>query len=350
MNILRTISLIIFLSNLLFAQTIRPIRDDIGFCWTEDDMSKLITELDKDELLAFEDLNRLIGGISPHDDYLYAGKVIYSLLKNINTKEAVIFGVTHGTVRRACDDPRNVVIFDEFDQWQGPYGSVSISPLREKLKNQLPPKKYIVSNKAHELEHSIEALIPFLQFYNKDIKITPIMVTVMDFNTMSEISDVITKVIREYLQENRLIFGRDLVVLISNDANHYGVDFENTYYGIDKKGHKNSTANDIRICKSYLDNKITSGTIESLRNEIWETEDTTKYTPLWCGRYPIIMGLTTLNSLVEQMSLGQLSSKLLKYSDTKSDGVLNIKNSNLGITAPVFQQTLGRIFFNVLLY
>jgi hypothetical protein len=40
------------------------------------------------------------GLIAPHDDYLYAGRVYYPLFRNLRTREAVIFGVTHGTVRK----------------------------------------------------------------------------------------------------------------------------------------------------------------------------------------------------------------------------------------------------------
>ena len=48
----------------------------------------------------------LVAGISPHDDYLYAGRVYYPLFKNLRTREAVIFGVTHGTVRKEIGDPQ----------------------------------------------------------------------------------------------------------------------------------------------------------------------------------------------------------------------------------------------------
>ena len=113
------------------AQTVRPIRDNVGFCWKANEMNKLITYLSKHNKITDIGSHKLIAGISPHDDYLYAGNIYYTLYPHIKTKEVVIFGVTHGTVRKAMNDPRNVLIFDDYDEWQGPYGNVKISPLRE---------------------------------------------------------------------------------------------------------------------------------------------------------------------------------------------------------------------------
>ena len=47
-----------------------------------------------------------MAGISPHDDYLYAGRVYYPLFNKLRTREAVIFGVTHGAVRKEIGDPQ----------------------------------------------------------------------------------------------------------------------------------------------------------------------------------------------------------------------------------------------------
>jgi AmmeMemoRadiSam system protein B len=145
----------------------------------------------------------------------------------------VIFGVTHGMVRKEIENLSNVLIFDEYTKWHGPYSDVGISPLRETIKNALPREDYIVSNKAHSLEHSIEALIPFLQYYNRDIKITSIMVTQMSFERMDSLSINLSKIIAAYIKKNKLILGKDIFFLISNDANHYGEDFNNSPYGLD---------------------------------------------------------------------------------------------------------------------
>ena len=116
----------------LHSQNVRPIKDDIGFCWNAEEMNNFISFLSKEDgRRSNQESENLVAAISAHDDYLYAGKVYYPLYKNIKTKEVVIFGVTHGSVRKEMGNLSNVLILDEFDQWRGPYKNVEISPLRE---------------------------------------------------------------------------------------------------------------------------------------------------------------------------------------------------------------------------
>ena len=285
-DLIISIMLFILVPLQIYPQSTRQVRDDIGFCWTPEETDKLITYLESVEENNNKDpqLN-LIAGISPHDDYLYAGRVYYPLYKNLRAKEVVIFGVTHGTVRRAVNDPQNVLILDEYDYWKGPYGSVVISPLRELIKQKLEKENYLVSNKAQSIEHSIEAVIPFLQYYNRDIKITPVMVTAMPFEKMEEISNKLTNVIIEYISANSLVVGEDIFFLISNDANHYGEDFNNAPYGVDEAGHQKGIDNDRRIANACFEREINYTTIKSIPNELWESKDSSVSIPLWCGRY-----------------------------------------------------------------
>jgi hypothetical protein len=177
---------------MLAGQEVRPVRDDVGFCWQRPQMQRLL------RLLATDGkgcpARGLVAGISPHDDFLYAGRQYYPLFRNLRTREAVIFGVTHAAPRKEIGDPHGILILDEFRAWNGLSGEVGISPLREWIKERLPKEDFMVSNLAHSLEHSIEALVPFLQYYNPGIKITPIMVTGMPFDRMDELSSLATSV------------------------------------------------------------------------------------------------------------------------------------------------------------
>ena len=146
----------------------------------------------------------------------------------------MIFGVTHGTVRKEIGDPHGVLILDEYAAGRA-WAEVGISPLREHLKRAWSKDDFIVSNRAHSLEHSIEALVPWLQSSNPGIRVTPIMVTAMPFERMEELSTRLARVLAEYIGENKLQLGRDIVFLISADANHYGSDFANTPFGEDKE-------------------------------------------------------------------------------------------------------------------
>ena len=317
----------------LHSQSMRPIRDDIGFCWKANEMDSFMNWLKQNSNDENYSSQNLIGGISVHDDYLYAGKVYFPLYKLIRAKEVVIFGVTHGTVRKEINDPKNVLILDEFDKWQGPYDNVGISPLREIIKSELPKNYYMVNNKAQSIEHSIEALIPFLQYYNRDIKITPIMVTQIPFERMDTISSKLSNIIEQYIEKNSLKPGKDIFFLISNDADHYGEDFDNSPYGMDLNAHKVATENDKRILKENFVGDLNHNKIFGITKELWPDPANKKVIPLWCGRYPIVMGLLTINKVLNQITGKGISGKLFKYSDTMTEKVLPIQNTSMGLTA-----------------
>lgn len=319
----------------LSAQNIRPIRDSVGFCWIPSEMNDLISYLksheNPEQIYSSENL---VAAISPHDDYLYAAQVYYPLYQLIHAKEIVIFGVTHGTVRKAMNDPRNILIFDNFNEWQGPYKNVEISPLREFIKARLDSNYFMVNDEAQTIEHSIEALVPFLQYYNRDVKITPIMVTGMSLDRMNEISNQLSDIINDYINEKKLRPGKDIFFLVSTDADHYGIDFDNYPYGMDMKAHKTATDRDKEIARQCFDGSLTSEKIENLAEDLWKVPGKKKITPLWCGQYSVPFGLLTISKIFEKLDGKTLNGKLFAYSDTWTEGVLPIKHTHMGLTAP----------------
>lgn len=320
----------------LWGQDTRPIRDDVGYCWNIRQLDRLMDYLASASTgEGTGQLSHLIAGISPHDDYLYAGRTYYPLFKRINTKEVVIFGVTHSSVRKALGDPQDKLIFDTFTYWQGPYKKVNISKLREYLKEKLDKKLYITSNEAHQAEHSIEAMIPFLQHFNRDVRITPVMVTGMNFETMERLSGELASVIASYMKENNLKIGKDIFFLISADANHYGKDFDNIPYGEDEKAHRLATARDQKVTTTYLSGEMTPGKIKGLTGELWgETYKDYKDT-VWCGKYSIPFGMLTVIHMLEKLGIDRrLTGKIFQFSDTYTGGVIPLKKAGLGITAP----------------
>ena len=247
----------------------RPIRDDIGYCWDVQQLSRLMDHLTL--VSPPEQVDRLpplIAGISPHDDYLYAGPVYYRLFKRIKAKEVVIFGVTHSSVRKALGDPREKLIFDNYADWIGPYKKVKISKLREYLKEKLDKKRYITNNEAHRLEHSIEGMVSFLQYFVRDVRITPIMVTGMKFETMDRIAGELALVIASYIKKNNFKIGEDIFFLISADANHYGKAFDNIPYGEDEKAHRLGTERDKKIADTFLGGEMAASKIKGLTGEL----------------------------------------------------------------------------------
>ncbi len=307
-----------------FAQSLRVPRDSVGFCWDGKQMDRLIRFLDSSETAAFSYPSPIVA-ISPHDDYLYAGRMYFPLFRNFRSKEVVIFGVTHGTVRREIGDPKNKIILDSFDEWYAPYGNIRPSQLREFIRQRLDTSMFLVSNKAQQLEHSIEALLPFVQHYNPGIRITPIMVTAMSFERMDSIATALAPIIEDYIRTNRLALGKDIAFLCSSDANHYGRDFNNLPFGEDEAAHAKATQQDVRVATSYLTGVVSSEKIKSLTRELQSI--------LWCGKYSIPFGMLASMKIVHDLIGKNITGKLYRYSDTYSGAALPIHDTGMGVTA-----------------
>ncbi|NPV82344.1 MAG: AmmeMemoRadiSam system protein B [Candidatus Aminicenantes bacterium] len=312
---------------------IRPVRDDVGFCWNPDSMKILVDYLAAQEKEHFR-AEGLVAAISPHDDYLYAGRLYYLLFNLIRAKEAVIFGVTHGTVRNEIKGLDSLLILDDYELWPGVLKPVEISPLRSYLKKHLKSGYLTVNNRAHELEHSIEALIPFLQYFNPDIKITPIMVAPMPLDKMKEISENLAGVIAAYIKENRLQPGRDIFFLISADGNHYGKDFNNLAFGEGQEAWEKALAFDRNLINSYLTGQVSEKKVAGLTGELWGKTYLDYKSSYWCGKYSIPFGLLTVQKVMRKNSGRNVRGELIRFSDTYSEGVLPLKKIGLGTTAP----------------
>jgi AmmeMemoRadiSam system protein B len=314
-------------------QETRPVRDDVAYCWNPSSMKALVAYLESQEKDRFRS-EGLVAAISPHDDYLYAGRVYYPLFRLLRAKEVVIFGVTHSIVRKEISGLDSVLILDEYKSWPGVTKPVAPSELREYLKERLERACFVINNRAHALEHSIEALLPFLQYFNPDVRITPIMVAPMPFVRMDEVSTKLAGVVAEYIAERRLAPGKDIAFLISADGNHYGQDFNNTAFGDGEKAWEAARALDRRLIASYLTGEMDSGKVEGLTRELWGKTYLDYRNTYWCGKYSIPFGLLAAEKIVGLTAHRKLTGRLFRYSDTYSEGALPLTKTGLGTTAP----------------
>jgi AmmeMemoRadiSam system protein B len=315
------------------AQDIRPVRDDVGFCWNAAGMAKLVDYLQAREREDFEP-EGLVAAIAPHDDYLYAGRVDFPLFRILRAKEVVIFGVTHGTVRQEIGDPHGILILDDFKEWPGLGEPVGLSPLREVIKAKLDKSYAIVSDKAQTIEHSIEAEVPWLQYFNPGVKITPIMVTGMPFEKMDEVSTALAGIIAGYMKDKGLVAGKDIFFLISSDGNHYGQDFKNSPFGEGEAAWHAARALDQRIIRDCLAGPLDKGKIEGLTHELWGKTYLDYKNTYWCGKYSIPFGLLATQKIIESTAGKKLSGTLFRYSDTYTEGALPVRGTGMGTTAP----------------
>lgn len=337
-------SIIFLFSIQLNAQkkTRQPI-DTIGFAtqaWQMDSIIKRIHRIYGTSIDSVKKLNQLNVnttfriGICPHDDYAYAGFLYESLLPYIKAKTIILFGVAHKAKKFNVEQK---LVFDSFYEWKEPYGNIKISPLREELLKNLPKEDYIVHDSLQQAEHSIEAIVPFLQYHNRDIQIIPILIPAMDFVLMEKYSTELAQAIDQAMKKNKLKWGKDIALVISNDAVHYGDEEwggkNYATYGCDKGGYEKAVNHENEIISSSLLPRIDSASIHKFFNFTVQPGNWRDYQWPWCGRYSVPFGLLT-GMYLSQVSRERIPEGIkMGYSTSIAHKPLTVEDLKMGKTA-----------------
>lgn len=150
----------------------------------------------------------IISCMLPHAGYMYSGKVAGETVSRINIRENIIllgpnhsgYGATYSIM------PEGI--------WQTPLGEVKVdSNLAKEILNN---SNYLEPDfDAHTHEHSLEVVLPFLQYFKDDFKIVPILFLSDDFEALKKIGGEIANTIK-----NRNLKDSTTIVA-SSDMTHY---------------------------------------------------------------------------------------------------------------------------------
>ena len=165
-----------------------------------------------------EDLERLvdkqakpkevIGCIMPHAGYAYSGRVAGKTISCVRVKDnAILLGPNH----TGYGAPFSIMTEGH---WLTPLGKIDINS--SLAKSIFSKSTYFTDGiQAHIYEHSLEVELPFLQYYNPEIKIVPIVVT----EGQPEVYKEIGKSIALALKESGLV--KSSLIIASSDMTHY---------------------------------------------------------------------------------------------------------------------------------
>jgi MEMO1 family protein len=148
----------------------------------------------------------VIGMVCPHAGYQYSGPVVAACLSRVKFPDTfIIMGPNH----TGRGKPFSIITEGK---WRTPLGNVSIdTELASKLATT---SKYLrVDNEAQEREHSIEVQLPFLQYFKKDVKLVPIIMTLSSIDTHRQIGKEIARVVKD--------IKRSVIIMASSDMTHY---------------------------------------------------------------------------------------------------------------------------------
>ncbi|NOZ55689.1 MAG: AmmeMemoRadiSam system protein B [Calditrichaeota bacterium] len=335
---------VVLLSVPLRGQTTRGLVDSVGYATRPEQMEALlplVQALEAEELARDDSAvwavhgENWVTGISPHDDYVYAGRVYWHLFRKYHAKTAILIGVAHKAWRWNEADR---LIFDAFRYWRGPWGKVPVSALREELLGSLPKEHVVVSNAYESEEHSLEGLIPWLQMQRRDVEIVPILVPYMHWGRMDTLATELARALAKAVKARQWVWGKDFVILISSDAVHYGDEGwggkNYAPFGADSLGHAKAVQREYDLIRRYLTGPIQG---ERLRDFLYTLVDSTNlrnYKITWCGRFSIPFGLDLSRHLASELGRPVPEGYLLRYGDSWTLGRLPVSLGGLGVTAP----------------
>lgn len=151
----------------------------------------------------------VLGVVVPHAGYQYSGPVVGAVVSRIRlTDTVIILGPNH----TGYGKPFSI---STEGKWNTPLGNVAIdSDLAKRLSAK---SRYLHDDyDAHRYEHSIEVQLPFLQYFKKNIKFVPIVITTANLETYQGIGKEIARAIKEV--------NRPVIVMASSDMTHYEPD------------------------------------------------------------------------------------------------------------------------------
>jgi MEMO1 family protein len=309
---------------------VRPLKDTIGFAQYSWQMDSLMSRIER------EGWNKSEGkpwklAICPHDDYCYTGKLYPEILQNIKASNLILIGVAHKASQFGIEDS---LVFDRFACWKGPWKNIQVSPVREELLKTLEKKYAIVDDSLQEAEHSIEALIPFLQYFNRDISIVPILVPAMSPDRMQECGKALADAIGIIADKYKWEWGKDYAIIVTTDAVHYGNQdwggINRAYFGCDENGNRRAMMHEAGIIDSCLKGEISINKIRLFSSFTLKNDNFREYKWTWCGRYSVPLALYTSIFL---SSSKPLQGDLIAYSTSITSKQILVDDLGMGRTA-----------------
>jgi AmmeMemoRadiSam system protein B len=215
---------------------------------------------------------------------------------------------------------------------------VAVDPLRDELLRRLPDDAVLVSNTMHCAEHSLEALVPFLQARNRGVTIVPILVPYVTWGEVERLADQLSTALAFSLNAHEWKLGRDVAVVVSSDAVHYGPDFDHAPFGTDCGGYGQATGRDLELAREHLEGPLGAARVRGLLEALVEPENVRQYRIPWCGRFSIPVGLELLRRTAAKTGMPVPVGHLLRYGTSLSEPVLPVSEAvrerGLGFTAP----------------
>jgi MEMO1 family protein len=212
--------------------------------------------------------SRVLGIVAPHAGFIYSGNVAGAVYSRIEIPDTIILiGPNHS----GHGDAVGVMVEGS---WSMPMGDI---PIDQELANSICEETVIAKqdSSAHQLEHSLETQLPFLQYFKKKFKIVPICIKTIKISSCKALSEGIVRAVTR--------LDKSVLIIASSDMTHY-------------ESHDIATIKD-RIAITCIENRDPLGLLKIVKSE--------KIT--MCGVIPVTV------MLLCSQKLGAKEAKLVQY-------------------------------------
>ncbi len=314
---------------------VRGQQDIVGFASRADQMAKvwdLAAAPPAPESFGPTPAPGVAGVISPHDDYLYAGRVYRQVIPLVTAKTVVLVGVFHKYRRFGAHDR---VVFDPYRAWRSPDGDIAVSPLRDEILAAMPKDEASQDAASHDSEHSLEAIAYWLKHQRADVEIVPIIVPASPFERLLGIAGHLGAALAASMKRRGWSLGRDVAVVISSDGIHYGADFQYTPFGEGGvEAYQKAAAQDRTILTKMLAGPVSADEARAFFTKAVNPAKPDEYRMPWCGRFSIPLGLMVLAETARGLGLATPVGTPVALGFTVDTPELPVRAIGMGPTAP----------------
>jgi MEMO1 family protein len=145
--------------------------------------------------------------IAPHAGYIYSGKVAAETFARVEIPpDLILLGPNHR------GSGAKIAIMRE-GRWEMPLGDI---PLNEELAGRIigqDPELIVEDENAHRYEHSLEVQVPFLQYLQRELRLTPLVLSHLSYPQCVRLGSAIAAAIMGY--------GQPVLIVASTDMTHY---------------------------------------------------------------------------------------------------------------------------------
>lgn len=147
-----------------------------------------------------------LGAVVPHAGYLYSGAIAGKTLAGIHIpRRVIILGPNHHGL-----GPASAVY--AAGAWQTPLGRIPVDAvLASAILDGCPGT--VADASAHQLEHSLEVQVPFLQVLSPECSIVPICLRQIPLPNLLRFGESLGRVLSQY--------SGDVLLVASSDMTHY---------------------------------------------------------------------------------------------------------------------------------